>query len=1096
MHMMERNMIHRFWSRGARFRWHRCCPAAAFRSVMATQWRVCALLAFALPSVLSGQTSTGSVLGTVADPSGSVIPGAEITLESVTTGETRTASTDERGYYEFPLVLPGTYSVTAGATAFTTGVIDNIVVRVGQPRQANVTLQVGQVTEQITVEASAQQVNATDASLGNIVDQNEALVLPIRGRSFLEFATLSAGAVSKYPGSWSSIFSGGRESHAGIAISGSKDVSTIYLIDGVPSKSPEYGQVGYLLPLEAVHEFNTQRGFFSSRYPGPGVINIASVSGSNDFHGTLWHTVRNNVFDARNFFDVGEKPPLRQNQFGARAGGRIIKDRLFWMANFQVLRERRAQTLNGTAPTQLERSGDFSQSRTVLQGQPAGVVIVDPFTKDPLPQNTIPQSRFDAFAQGYMEFIPPAINQGVPFGQVNRVVAGRQIQDDESYDFKGDYVHSEATRLYVRYSFGESAKIFPSIEENYARSAPYDNRNGVIGYTRVINPNVLLEFHFGYDRVDNRPTQAVGPGIGERDFHTELGLVNVNQFQPCKQPPWVNLTFARYTSSNCVITLSNNYSYSTNLAWVAGKHSLNFGGQFTRVQVTNPIFNAIAGSFRFTGQYSGNPFADYLLGHPFQATGLTLPVVPYRRAWQYGLYIDDKYRATSNLTLNFGLRWEVPTPPHDKYDKLQAFRPANKSFAPNTPYEILLANQNGVSRKIVRVNWANFAPRFGFAWKPRGSEKWAARGSFGIFYETLIFNEYTFMSLGYPIVTPIEEVSDATIPTVRTSGQFVLGGEARLGGFQLSIDPDRRDPYIGQWTMSIERELPGEFLISTAYVGSTGVSLFKRLNWNVARPGPEPVGQRLPFPDFGGFIQTSAEGHSTYHGWQTDLNRRFSGGVSFRLGYTWSRSMDNGTSQGESYVPWDTRRDKSRTGFDVRHRLVLSGVFELPFGRGRRYGSSVTGIADKLISGWQIVPIATLQSGYPLSVRSIDRSNTGLQFGPRADRVGHGILPAGERTRERWFDTSAFREPAVNTLGNSGIRFMDAPGLHNWDLSLLKNTAITERVNLQIRVEFFNGFNHPAFGSPNTNISTPTAGQIFGLTRDGRELQFVTRLRW
>jgi hypothetical protein len=1046
--------------------------------------------------MLLSQTSTGSVLGTVTDPAGLVIPGAEVVLQSTRTAERRTATTNDWGYYEFPLVLPGTYSITVSATGFTTVVIDNSVVRVGQSRAENVTVQVGQVTEQITVEASVQQVNSTDASLGNVVDQNEALVLPIRGRSFLEFATLSAGAVSKYPGSWSSIFSGNRESHAGIAISGSKDVSTVYLIDGVPSKSPEYGQVGYLLPLEAVQEFNTQRGFFSSRYPGPGVINIASVSGSNDFHGTAWHTVRNNVFDARNFFDANEKPPLRQNQFGVRAGGRIIPDRLFWMANFQVLRERRAQTLNGTAPTELERQGDFSQSRTVLQNQPASVVIVDPFTKEPFPQNRVPQALFDNFAKGYMQFIPPAINQGIPFGQVNRRVEGSLIQDDESYDFKGDYVHSEATRMFVRYSLGSSDKVFPSIEENYARSAPYNNRNGVIGITRVINPNTLLEFHFGYDRVDNRPTQAVGPGIGERDFHTELGLVNVNQYQPCKQPPWVNLGFARYTSSNCVITLSNNYTYSTNLAWVAGKHSFNIGGQFTRVQVTNPIFNAIAGSFRFAGQFSGNPFADYLLGHPFQATALTLPAVPYRRAWQYGLYFDDKYRVSSNLTLNLGLRWEVPTPPHDKFDKLQAFRPANKSFAPNTPYEILLPNQNGASRKLVRVNWANFAPRFGFAWKPMGSQKWAVRGSFGIFYETLVFNECTFMSLGYPIVTPIEEVSDATTPTVRTSGQFVLGGEARLGGFQLSIDPDRRDPYIGQWTLSIERELPGEFLLSTAYVGSTGVSLFKRLNWNVARPGPEPLAQRLPFPDFGGFIQTSAEGHSAYHGWQTDLNRRFTGGLSFRLGYTWSRSMDNGTGQGESYVPWDTSRDKSRTGFDIRHRLILSGVFELPFGRDKRFGGSATGFLDKLISGWQILPIATLQSGFPLSVRSIDRSNTGTQFGPRPDRIGSGILPAGERTRERWFDASAFREPAVNTLGNSGIRFMDGPGLHNWDLSLLKNTAISETVNLQIRVEFFNGFNHPAFGAPNTNISSPTVGQIFGLARDGRELQLVTRLTW
>jgi len=657
-------------------------------------------------------------------------------------------------------------------------------------------------------------------------------------------------------------------------------------------------------------------------------------------------------------------------------------------------------------------------------------------------------------------------------------------------------VQSDKTRWSVRYSWAESDKIFPTLEENYARSAPYDNRNGVIGMTHVFNPNVLLEFHFGYDRVDNRPTQAVGAGIGEKDFHTELGLVNVNQYTACKQPPWVNLLFASYTSSNCVITISNNYTYQSNLSWISGRHSMNMGGQFVRVQVTNPIFNAVAGSFRYTGQFAGNPFADFLLGAPFQATGLTKPAVPYRRAWQSAFYFEDRFRASKDLTLSFGLRWELPTPPHDRYDLIQAFRPANRSFSPNTPYEILLPNRRGASRKLVSVNYKDLAPRFGFAWKPWGQEKWAIRSSYGIFYETLVFNEYTFMSLGYPIVTPIEEFSDATIPTVRTTGQFVLGGEARLGGFQLSLNPDRRDPYLQQWTLSVERELPGNFLLSTAYVGNSGVALFKRFNWNVARPGTTPLAQRLPFPDFGGFIWDSAEGHSTYHGWQTDLNRRFTEGFSFRLGYTWSRAMDNGTSQGESYVPWDTSLDRSRTGFDVRHRLVMSGVFDLPFGRGKKFGASAPAAAQKILSGWQLMPIATFQSGFPLTPFGIDRSNTaaGL-FSPRVNRIGRGILPKGERTRLRWFDVRAFENAPVNTLATSGIRFFDGPGYHNWDVSLAKTTSLTEKLNLQIRFEFFNLFNHTNFGAPTTNISAPTAGQIFS-ARDARELQIATRLTW
>ena len=1049
---------------------------------------VCILIGLAVLAIDQGkgQTSTGSVLGNLTDQSGAAVAGAELILESTATGEKRTVSSGETGHYEFPLVLPGAYRLTVRHPGFTTTMLNDVVVRVNQPFTANPVMQVGQVNEQITVAAAAVQVNSTNATLGAVVDYREAVTLPIRGRSFLEFATLGAGAVSKYPGSWSAEFSGGRESHAGIAISGAKDVSTVYLIDGAPTKSPEYGQIGYLLPLESVQEFNIQRGFFSAKYPGPGVINIASVSGTNTFHGVAWHTIRNNAVDARGFFDPGPKPPLRQNQFGARAGGRLIKDKLFWMANFQLARERRSSTLRGSAPTPLERNGDFSRSTTIIS---------DPFTKIPFAGNVIPPDRIVPFAKKYLEFIPPTTNASLPFGQINRIVEGKLIQDDDYYDGKVDYVRGAKDRFFVRFGYANSAKTYPSIEEHYARGAPYSNRNGVIGYTRVISPTLLNEFNFGYDRVNNRPNQAVGPGIGERDFNKELGLSNVNQLPACRQPPWMNLLFASYTSVNCVFSLSNNYSYSENLSWIKGRHSLNFGAQFNRLQVTDPIFNAVAGSFTFNGRFSGNPFSDFLLGHPFVATGLTKLTIPYRRSWTSAAYVEDTFRATKDLTLSFGLRWEFPKPPYDKYDNIQAFRPANESFAPNTSFEIPLAGKNGVSREIVQTNYKDFSPRFGFAWRPFGRDKWSVRGSYGLFYETLVFNEYVFMSLGVPFTVSVSQQSDPNTPTVPIAGQFGLPSLS-LGGFQLSVDPDRKDPYLQQWTFSIERELPGNTLLSTAYVGSHGVHLFKRMNYNVARPGPEPLASRLPFPIFGGFIQDKAIGGSTYHSLQVDMNKRFSQGLSYRLGYTWSRSMDFGTSQGESMVPWNVRLDKGRTEFDVRHRLVFSSTYELPFGAGKHFMNSAKGAADKLVSGWQLVAIATFQSGFPLTPRSIDLSNTqaGL-FGARPNRIGSGILPTGQRSNRRWFDSSGFVVAPVGTIPNSGTRFLDGPGLNNWDLSLLKNTRITERVNLQTRFEFFNAFNKTGFGNPNMNISTPTVGQIFS-SRNAREIQFVWRVTW
>jgi hypothetical protein len=269
------------------------------------------------------------------------------------------------------------------------------------------------------------------------------------------------------------------------------------------------------------------------------------------------------------------------------------------------------------------------------------------------------------------------------------------------------------------------------------------------------------------------------------------------------------------------------------------------------------------------------------------------------------------------------------------------------------------------------------------------------------------------------------------------------------------------------------------------------------MNYNVARPGPEQLRERLPFPMFAGMIHDKPIGRSTYHGLQIDVNKRFAGSFSYKLGYTWSRSMDLGTGQGESYLPWNTRLDRGRTEFDVRHRLVLSSVADLPFGSGKLIGGSVAGLPGIIISGWQVVAIGSMQSGFPLTPRSIDLSNTqaGVWGGARPNRLSSGIIPPNERTNQRWFDANAFAVAPAGTFGNAGTRFFDGPGLHNWDLSLIKNTKLTERISLSNRFEFFNAFNRTNFGNPNTNISTPTVGQIFS-ARDAREIQFVTRVSW
>ncbi len=354
-----------------------------------------------------------------------------------------------------------------------------------------------------------------------------------------------------------------------------------------------------------------------------------------------------------------------------------------------------------------------------------------------------------------------------------------------------------------------------------------------------------------------------------------------------------------------------------------------------------------------------------------------------------------------------------------------------------------------------------------------------------------------FQSLGVPFVISKQITSDPITPTIKMSTLFDISNpEIKYGGFQLSLDPYRKDPYLQQWTFSIERELPGSMLLSTAYVGSHGTHMFKRMNWNVARPGPGSVASRLPFPDFGGIIFDKAIGASKYNALQIDLNKRTSHGVSYRLGYTWSRSMDMGEDQNFSYAPWDTQLDWRRSKFDFRHRLVFSGVYELPIGAGKPFLNGLPKAANKLVQGWQLSGIGTFQSGVALDVtgRDLTNSQAGL-FGARVDRSCNGNLPADQRTRDKWFDTSCFAEPPAGVFANGGLGILDGPGTINWDLSLGKNTHISERLNFQFRAEAFNAFNRVNFGNPTTSVTSPNYGKIFGAGAS-REIQFAARLMW
>ena len=653
------------------------------------------------------QTSTGTVKGSVNDQSGGVVSGAQVVLQSATTGQTREASSSDQGTFEIPFVPSDVYTLTVSQHGFSTVVIKDIHVSVGQVAFETAQLKVGTVTQQVEVTAKTEQVDASTSTLGAITTHNEITTLPILGRSFLTLATLSAGAVANYPhgNSGRSILRRGR-SDVAVSISGSQDFSTTNLIDGVPTKSPEYGSIGYQLPLEMVEEFNIQRGFYSAKYSGPGVVNVVSRSGKNEIHGVVWDTFGNDKLDANNYFDIS-KPPLRQNHFGGAFGGPIVKNRLFYFGNVQISRDVIGTTEQATEPTAAELGGNLSDISTP---------IVNPFTHVAYSGNIIPTDQIDAFAAAYIALgrglIPAPTIAGVPFGTINRIVHSNEIQNDQYYDMRVDYNSSTKDSMFGRFGYGNSLRLNPSIS-SYTTAAPYNARNLVLAWTHIFSSRLINEAHAGLDRVNNRPTQPFGPGIGSEDFNSELGLHGSNSYLPFDAPPTVNIVNSSYSIGAAAITVSNRFIYSDNVAYIRGKHSFEFGGSAMRTQITDPIFNYANGYFDYSGQYSGNPLADFLLGYTDFINALTKTAVPYRRSWEYALFGEDKIQATKDLTIDVGLRWELPLPASDLHNNLAAFVPLAPGFAPNTPLNLSKLGRMAFQRpsfapttKISPQDWA------------------------------------------------------------------------------------------------------------------------------------------------------------------------------------------------------------------------------------------------------------------------------------------------------------------------------------------------------------------------------------------------------
>lgn len=1043
-----------------------------------------------IPLPLLGQKSSGEILGTVTDATGAVVPNVTITLINSKTNETRRSTSDELGNYRFLFVLPGTYSLQAEATGFQPVVVDDLVLRVDEKRRQDLMLQPGTVTEAIEVTASPFAVNAESPSLGNLIEERRIVELPLNGRSFLSLAYLSAGAIQPGVGNVGSVavgLSGGRPGVA-VSVSGMREGSNEILLDGIPSKHNFYSAVGVQPVLDGIAEFKVQHGYFSPEYGLPAVTNVVTKSGTNTIHGAIWEFLRNDKLDARNSF-APTRGINRQNQFGGAVGGPIVKNKVFYFGAFEGQRIRQSFPGSRTiVPTPAMLGGDFS---ALLPGK----IISDPWTYNrasdtrlPFPGNVIPSARISPFARAFNKFIPPptTFTEGV----FNRIVTTRLWQNDVKFDIRGDWNLSESTRLFGRASVSNSDQARTAVHPLNGTENPFNSRNAVLAWTQVINPRLVSETRLGLDRAvlfTNTPEAA----RSSPDWPTELGLRNLNQIPLCNAVPAVTLAgYATYgfAFANCVITLNNNYHFVENMAYTQGRHNLTFGGQIIRVQLRDITSFNQNGSFSFTGQFSGDSAADYFLGAVNVASG-TAPSRPtYRRGTWWNIYINDDFKISRDLTLNLGLRYQYTQPLIEKFNRIAKF-----DFSTG---RIKLAGRDGVPRGLLTPDRNDVAPRVGFAWAPAGSRSWAIRGSYGIFYDRLPGNQWSWQTFLPPFNVGQAFVSDQKIPTVDLAQMFPdvdVSNPDAFTGVSLSNLSDRRNPYIQQWTFSVQRTLPGDLFAEAAYVGSKGTKLSQRIDANVAPlPAPgdtRPLQERRPYPKFSFILDDRGMNNSSYQALQFTVRKAYSRGLIFQTSYTWAKSLDGG-DWGDLGNNYGGLLHRGRSAWDIRHRFVLGLTYELPFGK------NVSGISRVILDGWELNTITVLQTGAPFHVTTVaDPSDTGIIFLKIPVRTCDGNLPPGQRTRDRWFDTSCFQLPAFRTFGNAGIRYLDGPGYKNVDFSLNRRFRMAENMNLQFRAEFFNFFNHTNLNFPNATLESALFGRILG-AQAARVIQFGLKLAW
>lgn len=1010
------------------------------------------LLAVLLAGSALAQSTTGSFQGTITDPSGAALPGATVTIANPETSFVRTTVANGSGHYDAPLLPPGRYTVSAELAGFKKLQKTGLVLQVNQNARVDFRLELSAVEESVQVTAEAPLVDTQDSSQRQIVDQTQVVGLPLNGRNFRELGLIVPGVQDLAQNS--NVASRG----GGMNIVGAQDVDNNFLIDGFDNNDPTTGEIQTFPSVDSIQEFTILGASYGADvgFASGGVVSLVTKSGSSQVRGNAFEFLRNDAFDAKNHFAT-TKAPLDRNQFGGTFGG-PLSGRVFFFGSYERVRDREGATLTGTVPTDAMRSGNF-----------AGLgAIVDPLTGLPFPGNQIPATRINPTGRAILDRLFPSPNAS----GARNYVANSDIRDDLNVgSLRVDWNRSEANNFFGRLEVYHDTKVDPSgaTFSNSFTSIIKHNYNVGGEWTHIYGPRTVQELRVAHGHIRNGkfPTDRT-------DFGSELGIPGtLDATAPnflTKGPPIVSLTGFTGVNpfGNPFIRVHNLDQVAYTLIHNRNDHAIKSGFEYRKFTMDIRDSNTPEGRFTFTGRFTGSSIADLLLGYPFQTQNLIGPQTSTERSWQLAGYVQDDWRASGNLTVNYGLRYEYQAPDTEVNNQWGTFLRALG--------QAVQVGTNGVPRGIRNNYYKNLAPRVGAVWDPGGKGERVLRGNYGIYYESLTHNIF---SPGAFLSAPISQqgvfTAAAGSPTISLSDPFpaTLASSLRAAS---GVDAGFHGGRVQRWSAGIQQAIGGDGLVDVSYVGSRSTGLASSFNLNQPAPGPGAVQPRRPFPSFSNITFTDDSGTARYNALLAKFERRLSKGLQVLASYTLSKTTDNTQDGVPNQDPRNRAADEGLASFDRRHRFVLSATYQV---------SS----ANALAKDWQISTIFTATSGEPVTpVLTADRANVGTTNAQRPNVTGDPNANA-PHTENQFFDTSVFSIPAPFTYGNAGRSIITGPGFQSVNLALSRRLLLGTSRSVDLRIEVFNLLNHANFFLPDNRADSAQFGKIFQAF-DPREVQF------